>query len=360
MKRKIFAALLTCGLAVSLVACGGTDSASSSSPDSSSETSQASDSSSESSSEDSSESATSDTSIGTIGDVEIASGDYSDVSIGVVMKLYDEFQNKVIDGAEQAAEELGASITCVAPDDITDAAQQIQQIENFVTQGVDILLVDPNLADSVVTILDDAVAQGITVILVDTDSPNFDGKSTFVGTVNYNAAYEGATEFASRLPEGANVVIATGMQGDDNHEKRSQAYIDAMEAAGCNVLDRQYCDNSADLTAAAVEDWIQKYGVDGIDAVMCTDDDASMGAIQALKANNANGDIKVCSFNGFQVALQAIADGDLEMTIGQKPFEMGYTAVMAGIGAMEGTEYPYQIEIGVDMIDSSNYEDFME
>ena len=34
--------------------------------------------------------------------------DTSKLSIGVVMKLYDEFQNKVIDGAEDAAKEIGA------------------------------------------------------------------------------------------------------------------------------------------------------------------------------------------------------------------------------------------------------------
>lgn len=141
------------------------------------------------------------------------SSDGSDLSIGVVMKLYDEFQNKVIDGAEAAAEEAGADITSVAPDDITDAAQQVQMIENFISQEVDILLVDPNIADSVITVLNDAVAQDIKVVLVDTDSPNFENPVTYVGTENYDAAYEGATEFASRLPEGANVVIATGAAG---------------------------------------------------------------------------------------------------------------------------------------------------
>ena len=355
MKKRILSAALAFALAISLAACGdgGTDGASSSVSSGNGG--------SASSGEDNTQSADKDEeTVGTIDDVEIATGDYSDVSIGVVMKLYDEFQNKVIEGAEAAAAELNAKISCVAPDDITDAAQQVQQIENFISQDVDILLVDPNIADSVITILNQAVDAGITVVLVDTDSPNFNGAATFVGTVNYDAAYEGATEFASRLPENANVVIATGMQGDDNHEKRSSAYKDAMEAAGCNVLELQYCDNSADLTASAVEDWIQKYGVDGIDAVMCTDDDACMGAIQALKANNATGKIKVCSFNGFQVAIQAIEDGTLEMTIGQQPYEMGYTAVMAGIGAMDGATYPDQIEIGVDIIDSSNYKDFLE
>lgn len=233
-------------------------------------------------------------------------------------------------------------------------------IENFISQEVDVLLVDPNIADSVITVLNDAVDKDIKVVLVDTDSPNFENPVTYVGTVNYDAAYEGATEFASRLPEGANVVIATGQQGDDNHEKRSSGYKDAMEDAGCNVLDLQYCDNSADLTAGQVEDWIQKYGVDGIDAVMCTDDDAAMGAIQAIKQNNATDSIKVCSFNGFQVALQAIGEGTMEMTIAQQPYEMGYQAVMCGIGALNGETYDRQIPVEVEIIDSTNYEEYLE
>lgn len=286
--------------------------------------------------------------------------DTSKLSIGVVMKLYDEFQNKVIDGAEDAAKEIGAKISCIAPDDITDAAQQVQMIENFISQDVDILLVDPNIADSVLNVLNDAVAKDIKVVLVDTDSPNFENPVTYVGTANYDAAFEGAKEFASRLPEGANVVIATGQQGDDNHEKRSKGYKDAMEEAGCNVLDLQYCDNSADLTASQVEDWFQKYGVDGIDAVMCTDDDASMGAIQAIKQNNATDKIKVCSFNGFQVAIQQIEQGNMEMTIAQQPYKMGYDSVMCGVGALKGETYERQIPVDVEIIDASNCKEYKE
>ncbi|MFV0529468.1 MAG: sugar ABC transporter substrate-binding protein [Lachnospiraceae bacterium] len=266
----------------------------------------------------------------------------------------------VIDGAKAAAEAAGAKITCIAPDDITDAAQQVQMIEDFISQDVDILIVDPNIADSVVSVLDGAVEKGIKVVLVDTDSPNFTGAVTYVGTANYDAAYEGATEFASRLKEGANVVIATGQQGDDNHEKRSAAYKDAMEAAGCTVLDLKYCDNSADLTAAQVEDWIQKYGVDGIDAVMRTDDDASMGAVQALAQNGASESIKVCSFNGFQVAISKIGEGLLEMTIAQQPYIMGEKSVECGLGALEGETYDEQIPIDVEIIDASNWEEFVE
>ena len=109
-------------------------------------------------------------------------------------------------------------------------------------------------------------------------------------------------------------------------------------------------------TASQVEDWFQKYGVDGIDAVMCTDDDASMGAIQAIKQNNATDKIKVCSFNGFQVAIQQIEQGNMEMTIAQQPYKMGYDSVMCGVGALKGETYERQIPVDVEIIDASNYE----
>jgi len=293
-------------------------------------------------------------------DTDAAEVDTSNLSIGVVMKLYDEFQNQVIDGAKAAAAEIGAKIDCVAPDDITDAAQQVQMVENFISQDVDILLVDPNIADSVLNVLNDAHSKGIKVVLVDTDSPNFENPVTYIGTANYDAAYEGATEFASRLPEGANVVIATGQQGDDNHEKRSSGYKEAIEAAGGTVLDLQYCDNSADLTASQVEDWIQKFGKDGIDAVMVTDDDAGAGAVQALKQNGLTGTVKVCSFNGFQVAIKLIKEGSVEMTIAQQPYTMGYDSVMCGVGAMKGETYDRQIPVDVEIIDSSNCDDYLK
>lgn len=286
--------------------------------------------------------------------------DSETISVGVVMKLHDEFQNNVIEGAKNAAEDLGCEISCVAPDNISDAVQQVEMIENYIAKKVDVLLVNPNIADAVLRVLDDAVDQGIKVVLVDTNSPKFEKAVTYIGTDNYNAAVEGAQEFASRLPEGANVVIATGIQGDDNHEKRSSGFKDAMTAAGCHVLDLRYCENQADLTAAQVESWIQKYGVDGIDAVMCTDDDAAMGAIQAIKQNNAEDTIKVCSFNGFRVAAQQIKDGNLEMTIAQQPYTMGYEAVLCGVGAIQGKDYDSQIVVDIEIMDASNCDDYLK
>jgi len=342
--KKMTAIFLALVMMFTMVACGQDNSTSTSSTDSTD------------SDEGTAEAAATEDVSDDQSDAEV---DTSKLSIGVVMKLYDEFQNQVIDGAKAAAEEIGAKIDCVAPDDITDAAQQVQMIENFISQGVDILLVDPNIADSVLNVLKDATDKGIKVVLVDTDSPNFENPVTYVGTANYDAAYEGATEFASRLPEGANVVIATGMQGDDNHEKRSSGYKDAMEAAGCTVLDLQYCDNSADLTGAQVEDWIQKYGKDGIDAVMVTDDDAGAGAVQALKQNGLVGEVKVCSFNGFQVAIKMIKEGSVEMTIAQQPYEMGYESVMCGLGAIKGETYDRQIPVDVEIIDSSNCDEYL-
>ena len=115
MKKKILAVLLAAAMTASMAACSGGGEEESSGTEAQSGT------------EESSETANDDS--------EESGGetvDTSDLSIGVVMKLYDEFQNKVIDGANAAAEEVGAKITSVAPDDITDAAQQVQMIENFI------------------------------------------------------------------------------------------------------------------------------------------------------------------------------------------------------------------------------------
>ena len=291
---------------------------------------------------------------------EAGEKDVSELSIGVVMKLYDEFQNEVMKGARDAAADLGCSISCAAPDNITDAVQQVELIENYMAQEVDILLVNPNIADAVLSVLEDAVKQGIKVVLVDTNSPKFKHPVTYIGTANYESAVAGAKVFASKLPEGANVVIATGIHGDDNHEKRSRGFRDAMEAEGCHVLDLQYCDNLADLTAMQVESWIQKYGVDGIDAVMCTDDDAAMGAIQAIKQNGATDRIKVCSFNGFRVAAQQIKAGNMEMTIAQQPYKMGYDGVLCGVGAVGGRTYSRQIIMDVEIMDASNCDKYLK
>ena len=54
------------------------------------------------------------------------------------------------------------------------------------------------------------------------------------------------------------------------------------------------------------------------------------------------------------------SQGNMEMTIAQQPYKMGYDSVMCGVGALKGETYERQIPVDVEIIDASNCKEYKE
>ena len=286
----------------------------------------------------------------------------SELKVGVVMKSFDEFQQAVMDGATAAAVEAGIpeeNVTCVAPNNESEIMAQVTSVEDMISQNVDILLVAANQADTLMNPLTTAAEKGIKIVMVDTDAPDFTEKVTYIGTDNYEAGYEGAKEFGTRLGGGKNVVILRGKLGDPNHEKRTEGLIAGLEETGNTVLETQDANCESDKAANAMEAFMTKYP-DQIDAVMVTSDSMAVGAAQAIKAAGMGDRIQVCGFDGFQAAIDLVGSGEISMIIAQRPEEIGRKGIECGLGALEGETYDSYINTGIEIIDSSNYQDYQD
>jgi len=286
--------------------------------------------------------------------------DPSALKVGVIMKSFDEFQQAVMDGAKDAAVELGipeANITMVAPNNETELMAQVTMVEDLISKGVNILVIAVNQEDTVMNALNAAAAAGIQVVFADTQAPSFDRAVTYIGTDNEAAAYDGALAFGDVIGEGSKVVILRGKLGDVNHEARTKGLTQGLEEKGHTVLEVQDANCETDKAAAAMEAWITKYP-DGIDAVMVTSDSMAVGAAQAIKGAGLTDKITVCGFDGFQSAISLVKTGEIKMIIGQKPYGMGYDAVKCGFGAMQGETYEPYMNPGIAIINADNVQDF--
>ncbi|MGI5849870.1 MAG: sugar ABC transporter substrate-binding protein [Christensenellales bacterium] len=290
----------------------------------------------------------------------------ADLKIGIVMKSFDEFQNAVIAGAKEEAMAQGVkeeNIMALAPKNESGITDQVQMIENCISQGVNIIVLSAQNPDAVNAPLAAASAEGIKIVMADTDAPKFNdpNKVTFIGTDNYAAAHDGAVEFINTYMEkGQNVVILRGKLGDTNHDARTKGLEDACAELGVNVLEVQDANCEPEKAANIMANLITKYG-DEINGLLVTSDNMSVGAITSIKAVNMIDKIAVCGFDGFQVSIQAVAAGDEKMIIAQKPYWMGQEAVKCGIGALlEGKTYEPYINPGIAIIDGNNYQDFLE
>ena len=99
-------------------------------------------------------------------------------------------------GVNEAAEELGYEVTFNGPS-TTDSAQQINMIQDMLTQGIGGLAIAPNDAEAIVTTIEEAQAQGVNTITFDTDAPN-SSRTWFVGP---DSDYAMGQELAKMIAE---------------------------------------------------------------------------------------------------------------------------------------------------------------
>ena len=132
-----------------------------------------------------------------------------------------------------------------------------------------------------------------------------------------------------------------------------------MRSAGNTVLETQDANCESDKAANAMEAFMTKYP-DQIDAVMVTSDSMAVGAAQAIKAAGMGDRIQVCGFDGFQAAIDLVGTGEISMIIAQRPEEIGRKGIECGLGALEGETYDSYINTGIEIIDSSNYQDYQD
>jgi len=328
--KKFFALLLALVMSLSLVACGGGDTAN----------------------EDTSTDDTATEENG--GDTATA----SDVEIAVVLKtLASEYWGYVKAGCDAAAADLGVTVNVVGPGAESEIEQQVSMIEQQIGAGCDAIIVAPNDAGAASGALASAIGS-IPVLSVDTNV-GIEGQTSFVGTSNVDAAYEGGKWAIEQAGTDAKAVIIYGQEGDNTSNMRMEGYEKACTEAGVEVLAKLSGNNLTDGATKAMEDLLSAYP-DQIDIVLCHNDDTAIGAMNACKSAGVS-DITIVGFDGNASAVKLILDGELvKATVAQQPYEMGYQVVEAAVKAVKGESVDEVINAPVQVVTAENGQAYLD
>lgn len=293
-------------------------------------------------------------------DGEFTAKDPSEIKICYSIKGKNAWLEQQATGCIDACKELGIpEPTIVYNEDQADAASQSQAIEDMVALGPDAIIVDPTQATVIASVLQSAADSGIIIIETDTVG-DLEMVTASIGLDEYNAAYEQATTLCNALNEGDKVVIVAGTQGDNNAENRLKGQQDACKDAGIEVLDSQYADFSADKAANVMEDMITRFSGE-FQGVLTPSDDMTVACINALKQAGVIDDVLVAGYGGFQIAVDAINEGTMYMTVGMRPYQCGYQAVQVINNILTKNEYPSEtwIDVGAEMVTADNVDSWV-
>ena len=190
---------------------------------------------------------------------------------------------------------------------------QKQQIEQFIKEGVNLLIVSPNQIHTISSVIDKAYDAGIPVILFDrkTDSRKY---TAFIGADNYEAGHEIGDFIGQQLEGKGNIAEICGLQASSPAIERNRGFMDALN----NYPDIK-------VVARGYGDWIKESGVTAMDSILvqskesfqyvfAQNDRMALGALQSIKKHKVKG-IKIVGIDALPVpggGMENVRDGNLE------------------------------------------------
>jgi ribose transport system substrate-binding protein len=257
------------------------------------------------------------------------------------------------DGVESAAAAAGATVTIT--DAGGDAATQASQVEDFITKGVDLIMVNPVDSDAIVPSVEAANAAGIPVIAVDRGSAGGD----IVTTVASDNVLGGtmAGEYLFELMGGAGEVLELqGIIGTSAAQDRGEGFQIALDAETGITRVAQQTANFARAEGLTVTENLLQANADAT-GLFAHNDDMALGAVEAAAA--AGRDLFIVGFDAAPDALQAIADGTMAGTIAQQPVLIGQLAVEAAMTVLAGETVPPVVAVPVALVTPDNVNEFL-
>lgn len=200
-----------------------------------------------------------------------------------------------------------------------DAAKLIQIIEDATAQGVDIIGNGGVAGADCEAAARDAIDNGIFVFGIETPVAEKEGIAPYVYVDFYNT-YKVLMDWSEdQVPQDANVVVLSGIEGFDPCVQRERALDEFLEARpDVNVLAYQYANYNTDEAMNIMEDWLQMY--DNIDAVISLTDTMAIGAIEAYRAAGVDcTDVWICGVDALKDACAYIESGELTVSVFRAP-----------------------------------------
>jgi inositol transport system substrate-binding protein len=277
------------------------------------------------------------------------------LKIGATFPILDQFLQKVADGMQEKADELGIELTIVAAQEKTDV--QLGQIENFIADGVDAILVVPVDTDAAGPMTAAAQDAGIPLVYVNRRPSDLPSGVPYVGSDSLVSGQLEMTALAELAGGEGNVVILQGDPANEAAVLRTQGCQEIVDAnPGMTVTKTQAGNWYREEGLAIVENWIQSG--DPIDVICANNDEMALGAIQALKNEGLLDQVLVGGVDATADALAAMAAGELEVTVFQDASGQGGGGVDAAVMLINGESVDDYVDVPYVLVTPDNMADF--
>jgi D-xylose transport system substrate-binding protein len=231
-----------------------------------------------------------------------------------------------------------AGVNLIFQDAKADEAVQAQQCENLISQGVDVLVLLPQNAETCGPIVEQAKKANIPVVNIDRLIPNAD-VDYYVG-MNNDKIGDLIAKYPFDLKPKGNYILICGAPTDPNAAIYKEGYMriigDAEKAGDIKIVGDVSCNNwDPNIAFSNTENFLTKNN-DNVDVILAMNDGMAGGVVQALKARNLNGKVLVTGQDGELAACQRIVAGDQVMSVWKPDNELSRMTIECCVSIMKG------------------------
>jgi inositol transport system substrate-binding protein len=282
-------------------------------------------------------------------------------TLGVSMALFDDnFLTAVRASMRARAQQLDVSIQF--EDAQNDIGRQLNQIQNFIAQKVDAIIVNPVDTDATPRVTRLAVRAGIPLVYVNRlpGDRQLPPRVAFVGS---NEAQSGTLQMVEvcRLLQGkGEIVILLGELTNQSARQRTRDVDEVIARPPCQgirVLDRQAANWKRTEAADLMTNWLSA----GLRprAVVANDDEMAIGAIQSLKRARLLATTIVAGIDATPDGLAAMKAGELKVTVFQNAPAQGTGAVDTALQLVRGERVPTFVWVPFELVTPGNLNNYL-
>jgi len=282
--------------------------------------------------------------------------DANKIVIGISMlSMQNEFIVNISDEMQKKAEELGAELIIV--DAERSPLKQIEQIESFIAQKVDVIILNPCEYEASSPAVTKALAANIPIVNV--NSATKVQPTAFVGSNDIESGRIAMKFIAEKLGGKGNIVMIQGLNGQAAQIQREQGAKEILEEfPGLKMIAQQTADWDRSKSMDLMQNWIQSYGTK-INAVFAHNDEMGLGAVKALQDAGLKDKVIVVSIDAIADALQAVKKGDLDATVFQDAKKQGAGAIETAVKIAQGKKVEKELLIPFKLLTKADVDSYL-
>lgn len=211
------------------------------------------------------------------------------------------------------------------------AAEQRRELDDLLARGiagVSISAIDPKNSTEEFN----KVAAKAVLFTTDSDAPQ-SNRVAYIGTDNVAAGKQAGEQIKKALPNGGKVVMFVGTMDADNARERVQGIKEVLNGTNITITDIRTDGVDFAKAKANVQDALAKGGADCLVGLYSYN---TPQIYTAVKEAGKAGKVKIVGFDEDPQTLRGVADGTIQSTIVQQPFQFGYQSMTDMIKYING------------------------